>query len=85
MLAAGLGLYGVAVGIVLYAIYIGSAKSFGIPFLSPPLRGKENSMSMAFLINPIAKREKRPGFLKTQNPQAEPKISRKWSIFNKRE
>ncbi len=85
LLAAGLGLYGVAAGIVLYAVYLGSAKSFGIPFLSPPLRGRENAMSMAFLINPIAKREKRPGFLKTENPQAEPKISRKWSIFNKRE
>lgn len=84
-LAASLGLFGIAIGIVVYGIYLGSATSFGIPFLSPPLRAKKKSMSMAIMLNGIASREKRPGFLKTKNADSEPEISRKWSSFNKRE
>ncbi len=83
--AATLGLYGIAIGIVAYGIYLGSAKSFGISFLSPPLRAKGKSMSMAILLNGIAKRERRPGFLQTKESDSEPEISRKWSTFNKRE
>lgn len=85
VLAASLGLFGIALGIVAYGIYLGSAKSFGIPFLSPPLRSDKKSMSMAVMVNEIARREKRPGFLKTKKPDSEPEISRKWALFNKRD
>lgn len=82
-LASGLGFFGIAMGIVLYSIYIGSATSFGIPFLSPPLGVKKKAMSMAILINGIAKREKRPGYLKPENDEAAPNISRRWHTKNK--
>ena len=82
-LAAGFGFYGIALGIVMYSLYIGSAQSFGIPFLSPPLRVKKNAMSMAVFVNSMASREKRPGYLKTKNPDSEPNISRKWSVKNR--
>lgn len=85
VLAASLGLFGVAIGIVIYAIYIGSAKSFGIPFLSPSLRAGTKSMSMAVFLNGIAKRENRPEYLKPKEINSEPEISRKWATFNKRD
>lgn len=82
-LAAVFGFYGIALGIVMYSLYIGSAQSFGIPFLSPPLRVKKNAVSMAVFVNSMASREKRPGYLKTKNPDSEPNISRKWSVKNR--
>ena len=83
-LAAGLGFFGIAVGIAAYSLYIGSVTSFGIPFLSPPLRVKSKAMNMAVMVNNIAKREKRPGFLKTENQESEPAISRKWDTKNRK-
>lgn len=83
LLAAALGFYGIAVGIVAYSLYLGTAKSFGIPFLSPPLRVKSKAMSMAIFSHNIDKREKRPGFLKTRREREEPEISRKWSVRNR--
>ena len=82
-LASVLGFFGIAVGIVAYSLYLGSAQSFGVPFLSPSLRFKSKAMSMAIMVNHAAKREKRPGYLKTQNQESEPAISRKWSVKNK--
>lgn len=81
-LSAAFGFYGIAVGVVLYSLYLGSAKSFGVPFLSPPLRVKSKSMNMAIMVNNISKREKRPGYLKTEDDEAEPPISRKWAVKN---
>ena len=77
-LASLLGFYGVAVGIFLYAMSIGAQKSFGVPFLAPPLKVRSKNTANAFLVNPIWRREKRPGFLYTQQKDAEPKVSRKW-------
>ncbi len=85
ILAATFGFFGIAVGIVMYSLYLGSATSFGIPFLSPSLRIKSRAMSMAVMVNNISKREKRPGYLKTQNQKTEPNISRQWSLKNKDE
>lgn len=83
ILAAGFGFFGIAAGITAYSVYLGTSSSFGIPFLSPPPRLKSKAMNMAILVNGIDRREKRPGFLKTQNPVAEPPISRKWLLRNK--
>lgn len=80
LLAASLGFYGIAIGIVGYSLYLGTAESFGVPFLTPPLRIKSKSMSMAIFSHNIDKREKRPGFLKTRRDREEPSISRKWSM-----
>ncbi len=83
LLAATFGFFGIAVGIVAYSLYIGSAKSFGIAFLSPSLSVKPRAESLALMVNPITKREDRPGYLKTQDKKAEPRISGKWRVKNK--
>jgi len=49
----------------------------GVPYLAP-LAPKESSVLRSLFINPIWKKEKRPPELKTQNPDMQPKISRKW-------
>lgn len=82
-LAASLGFFGIAVGVVMYSLYLGSAKSFGVPFLAPSLRIKSKSMNMAIMVNNITKREKRPGYLKTEKPEAEPTVSRRWAVKNR--
>ena len=78
-----MGFYGIALGIFAYGIYLGTLKSFGVPLLSPLPRAGSRSMSNALFVNPIWKREKRPAYLKTQNSEEEPKISRKWKIKRK--
>lgn len=80
VLAALMGFYGVAIGIVIYSLFIASQKSFGIPFLSPVPKVGSKSMANALFENPIWKKEKRPEFLKTKNNNEEPKISRNWKI-----
>lgn len=84
-LASGLGFFGIAVGIVAYSLYLGGAKSFGVPFLSPSLRVKSKAVDMAIMVNRITKREKRPGFLKPQSSEEEPPVSRKWAVRNRDE
>ncbi len=83
LLASGFGFFGIAVGIVLYSLYLGSATTFGVPFLSPSLGIRKKAMSMAIFINGIAKREKRPQYLYPEDTEAEPEISRQWHTKNK--
>lgn len=80
-LAAFLGFFGIAVGIVLYSIYIGGITSFGTPFLAPTLQVNNKSVISAVAVNNIWNRERRPEFLKTKKKDAEPKISRRWSFW----
>ncbi len=77
-LGASLGFYGIASGLVLYALYLATQTSFGVPFLSPMPKRSSEYTETAFFENPVWKREKRPRFLKTKKAQSEPKISRKW-------
>ncbi len=84
-LASCLGFFGIAIGIVLYGLYLGRITSFGVPFLSPSLKLKNKSMISAVINNKIMSKEKRPGFLKTRNNTAEPRISQRWSLKNKDE
>ncbi|MGN1116933.1 MAG: spore germination protein, partial [Candidatus Ornithomonoglobus sp.] len=84
-LAASLGFFGIAIGIVLYGLYLGKITSFGAPFLSPSLKLRNKSMISAVMANKIMSKEKRPGFLKTKNNSSEPKISQRWSLKNKDE
>ncbi len=83
-LAAGLGFFGIAAGIVIYSLYIGSIKSFGVPFLSPSFHYRNTSMESAVVINNIWSREKRPDYLKARDNKTEAKISRQWLVRNRR-
>ena len=78
LLAALLGFYGIAIGIFIYALSLGSQTSFGIPFLSPPLKARSKSTANAVFVNPVWRREKRPGFLYTEDKNEKPEISRDW-------
>lgn len=82
-LAAVLGLYGIALGIVLYGLYLGTIDTFGISFLAPEISFNNNSMSSAVKMNNIWSRENRPSFLKTKNNKNEDNISRRWLSKNK--
>lgn len=83
LLASLMGYYGIAIGIFIYSLYLGAQKSFGIPFLSPMPSEESKNMSNPLFINAIWRKEKRPYYLKPQNENAEPEISRKWKIKNK--
>ena len=78
------GFYGVAIGIFMYAVFIGAQKSFGIPFLSLLTKGGAGNLGSSIFVNPIWKKEKRPAFLVPKDREQEPKISRKWKIGKKK-
>lgn len=78
LLAAFLGFYGIAIGIFLYAAYLGAQKSMGSEFLSPTPEVNSRGMTSSVFQNPIFRKERRPEFLKTKNKYDEPKISRGW-------
>lgn len=82
---AFLGFFGIAMGIVLYSLYIGKITSFGSTFLAPDLKYRSKYMTSAIMMNKIWRREKRPGFLKTKSENAEPEISQRWSVKNRGE
>ena len=84
-LGALLGLYGIAIGIFAYSVYLGAQRSFGAPVLTPMPKTGSRSMSNAFFVDAIWKREKRPSFLNPKNINEEPEISRKWWKSNKQQ
>lgn len=77
-LASLMGFYGIAIGIFIYSLALSAQKSFGVPVLEPTPKIKSRSMINSVFVNPIWRREKRPGFLYTKNDNEEPKISRSW-------
>ena len=83
LLASVLGFYGIAIGIFIYTLNLGAQKSFGVPFLSPIFEIKSKSDANAVFVNPIWKREVRPGFLYAKNKKLKPEISRNWKNKNK--
>lgn len=83
VLASFLGFYGIAIGILLYSLFIGQQMNFGISFLTPMPKNKSKNMNNPIFVNQMKKREKRPDFLKTKNTDAEPSISRKWDTNKK--
>lgn len=83
LLATISGFYGVAIGIFMYALYIGAQKSFGIPFLSLITKGESSNIGNSVFVGPLWKKEKRPDFLSPKDKIQEPKISRKWKIGRK--
>lgn len=77
ILAALFGFYGIALGIFVYAMLLGSSSSFGIPFLSP-LPGDKFYKNTVF-VPPLWTQEKRPEFLSARKRTKEDKISKKWT------
>ena len=78
ILAGFLGFYGIALGIFLYALYLGAQRSMGSEFLSPVPKSNSRSMTSSLFEKPIFKREKRPSFLFPKKKYEEGKISRGW-------
>ncbi len=84
ILAATLGFYGIALGIVIYSVYIARIKSFGVPFLPDKFFTGKNTAANTLAVNPIWKAEKRADYLGTKDTRLEPKISRKWKYKRKK-
>lgn len=80
-IGAFFGFYGIAVGCFLYSVVLASAKSLGIPFLSP-LPGNDMYKNAVF-VPPIWKMEKRPEYLNPKRKKNEDKISKKWKVGRK--
>ena len=78
VLGSVMGFYGIAIGIFVYGLSLAAQKSFGVPFLEPTFKLKNDNMANAVFVNPVWRRENRPDFLKTKNGREEPKISRSW-------
>ncbi|WP_224753798.1 spore germination protein [Paenibacillus terricola] len=70
-----LGMYGVILGIILFAAYTSRLHSFGVPFMTPysPLRIKE--LLAAFLRVPWKYIAKRPSSLEPTDPDHQPETS----------
>lgn len=83
-LAASCGFYGVAIGIFLYAVYLGGQMSFGVPFLAPLEKGGNGSLGKSIFVSPIWKKENRPDYLSPKNIKQEPKISLRWKNKKKK-
>lgn len=77
------GFFGIAVGMVLYGLYLGRIKTFGVPFLAPVFKLRSRSMTSPLILNNIERRERHPGYLKTKKSEAQPRISRRWNVKNK--
>lgn len=77
-LGAVAGFLGIALGVYLMFICLGSASALGVPFLSPIAPKSKNSAWQSLLIKPVWKREKRPYNLNPQEENKQPHISRRW-------
>ncbi len=84
VLGSSFGLYGIGLGIFLYALLLGAQVNFGVPFLSPITKDKKSDKGRSLFVSPIWKNEERPEFLDAKNKVQEPKISRKWKINKKK-
>lgn len=84
ILGASAGLYGIAIGLFLYALLLGAQVNFGVPFLSPIFKEKPSGRGRSLFVDPIWKNEERPEFLAVKKKTQEPKISRKWKMNKKK-
>lgn len=84
LLGSCAGLYGIALGIFLYALLLASQVNFGVPFLAPIIKNKPSGKGKTLFVDPIWKNELRPSFLSPKNKRQEPKISRKWKMKKKK-
>jgi len=77
LLAAALGFYGVAIGVFIQLVTYVNLKSFGVPYMSPVAPHTRSSGDALFRF-PVWKSEIRPSFLKPQQEERQPRISRGW-------
>ncbi len=84
LLGSCAGLYGIALGIFLYALLLASQVNFGVPFLAPIIKNKPSGKGKTLFVDPIWKNELRPSILSPKNKRQEPKISRKWKMKKKK-
>jgi spore germination protein KA len=79
VLAAALGFYGVAIGVFIQLVTYVNLKSFGVPYMSPVAPHTRSSGDALFRF-PVWKSEIRPSFLKPQQEERQPRISRGWVV-----
>jgi spore germination protein KA len=73
IVSAILGLYGVLIVLVLIVAHLSSLRSFGVPYLAPVAPFIIEQQKDVFFRFPFWSMRKRPGYLKTQNPEKQPK------------
>lgn len=77
MLAATLGLVGVASGLLLLTLLLCSMKSFGLPYMLPIAPRVEGNLDVV-VRGPVFHQEQRPDGLNTKDSDRQPTISRQW-------
>ena len=77
ILAAIFGFFGIAGGLFVYLTNLVNTKSFGVPYLAPYSPQVKTSPDV-FWRGPLWSMEKRPPYLKSQDQQRQPNISRGW-------
>lgn len=77
MLAATLGLVGVASGLLLLVLLLCSMKSFGVPYMVPIAPRIEGNLDV-IVRGPVYHQENRPDGLNTKDSVRQPTISREW-------
>lgn len=79
LLAASLGLVGVASGLLIMALLLCSMKSFGVPYMVPVAPKTKANLDVV-IRGPVFRQEERPDALNTIDRQRQPLISRKWMM-----
>ncbi|WP_371381317.1 spore germination protein [Sporomusa aerivorans] len=77
VMAAVLGLVGVAFAFVIATSLLATMKSFGVPYLAPVAPKTVAGLDVV-IRGPAYRQEARPDELQTQDPRRQPHLSRKW-------
>ncbi|MDP4094899.1 MAG: spore germination protein [Bacillota bacterium] len=80
LLGAAAGFLGIATGIFIQGIWFASAKSFGVPYMTPLGPKTTTKWYNEIFKAPIWQQEKRPDYLNTKAQKKQPNISRRWTI-----
>lgn len=83
LLAMGMGLIGIACGLLVLVAMISSMKSFGMPYLTP-VAPKTVYGGDVVLRSPVYQQPRRPDELNTKDPLRQETISRMWTRKNRR-
>lgn len=77
-LAAIMGFFGIAMGIIIISSLMVSMKSFGVPYMAPnwPRTGSRKSDNI--IRKPIWRQEERPEYMQPMDKKRQPDISRGW-------
>jgi spore germination protein KA len=72
------GFLGVTAGVFIHSLFLVSAKSFGVPFMTPFGPITANVLNDEITRAPIWRQENRPDFLEVKDTEKQPHISRGW-------